>query len=105
MASKLTKRELKALIDAMQDHNIAWSSIYLFGSTAKGHATRHSDRDFCIVLPDREKKLGRREIKLNAQLGFSGYNFDVIFTTATEFRKNRLSPILNEIRTTGIQVA
>jgi predicted nucleotidyltransferase len=100
VASKLTKRELNALIKSLDQHGIKWSSIYLFGSTARGEATKHSDRDFCILVPDNGKDIDRQGIKVNAQLGLAGFNFDVLFTTTTEFRKNKISPILHEIRTT-----
>ena len=105
MATKLTKRELKALIDELEGVKLAWSAIYLFGSTAKGYATPESDRDFCVVLPRKNSNIRELDIKNNCALGLKGYNFDIVITTEREFKNNKISPILHEIRTSGVKVA
>jgi predicted nucleotidyltransferase len=102
---KLSKRELDALIEELAAVNLQWSEIYLFGSTAKGYAGPHSDRDFCVVIPKKPRNLHQIDIKLNKTLGLKGFNFDIVTTTTREFKKNKISPILHEIRTTGMKVA
>ncbi len=105
MARRLTKKELNALTSELKKLNANWKAIYLFGSTAKGTATAHSDRDFCVVMPTGSKDLDRLWVKLNGQLGYKGFHFDIVVTDEKEFLKNMISPILHEIRTTGVRVA
>ena len=105
MAVKLSERELKALIHELAVVELTWTEIYLFGSTAKGHAGPDSDRDFCVVIPKQPHNMHQLDIKLNSTLGLKGYNFDIIITTAREFKQNKVSPILHEIRKTGVKVA
>lgn len=105
MAVKLTKKELNALLRALERMGVTWTAVYLFGSTAKGFATRESDRDFCVIVPDKTPDTADLAAKLTGSLGLAGFNFDIIVTTTTEFRSNKISPILHEIRQTGIKVA
>lgn len=105
MASRLTKRELKALTSALDQLGVAWEAIYLFGSTAKGFATKDSDRDFCVIVPDDTQNIDAHWNKLSSSLGLKGFNFDILLTTESEFLTNKVSPILHEIRNTGIKVA
>lgn len=104
MARKLTKRELNALVAEIKRLNIKKFDVYLFGSTAKNLATKFSDRDFCIVVPDLTPDLDQVWIKLIGTLGIKGFNFDLFVVKQSEYKQNKLSPILHEIRTTGIQV-
>lgn len=104
MARKLTQRELNALVSELSRRHLEKFDIYLFGSTAKGLATKHSDRDFCIVVPDKTHDLDGLWIKLTATLGPKGYDFDLIIVTQSDYKKNKISPILHEIRKTGIKV-
>ena len=104
MARKLTKRELKALVSELRRHNLKKCDIYLFGSTAKGFATKHSDRDFCMIMPDDTQNLDHLWVRLVASLGMKGFNFDLVIVTQSNFKKNKISPILHEIRETGIEV-
>lgn len=105
MAVKLSKRELNALIKELNAAGLEWTSIYLFGSTAKGYATAQSDRDFCILVSQYPKNLKQIDIQINKCLGLKGFNMDILIKTENEFKTNRTSPILHEVRTTGIRVA
>jgi predicted nucleotidyltransferase len=105
MAVKLTKKELKALTDELSRIGVKWTTIYLFGSTAKGHADKDSDRDFCVIVPDATTNVDRLWVKLNASLGTKGYNFDVLLAKEGDFAKSTISPIFHEIKSTGIKVA
>jgi predicted nucleotidyltransferase len=104
MARKLTKRELNALVTELSRLGVEGFEIILFGSTAKGLATKHSDRDFCIVVPDDTADLHRLWVKLNGTLGIKGFNFDLIIVTRSDYKNDKISPILHEIRKTGIRV-
>jgi DNA polymerase sigma len=104
MAVKLKQKEVLALTKALRTNEVSWKAIYLFGSTAKGYATKNSDRDFCIVLDDRYKLDSKLESQIVGNLCFAGFNFDILFTTQSEFKNNKLSPILHEIRTSGIKL-
>jgi predicted nucleotidyltransferase len=104
MARKLTKRELNALVSALVRQGLKTCDIYLFGSTAKGFATRHSDRDFCIVVPDGTSDIDGLWVKLTTTLGLKGFDFDLVIVTQSDYRTNKISPILHEIRKTGIKV-
>ncbi len=106
MAHKLTSRELKALTSELQKIGILHFEIFLFGSTAKGEAKAHSDRDFCIVVPNGIViDLDKAWIAvLTAALGMKGFNFDIILTTKNEFKNNKISPILHQVRISGKKV-
>ena len=104
MARKLTKRELKALVQEIRRCDLSTFDIYLFGSAAKGLATKHSDRDFCIVVPDNTPNTDQHWHTLMRNLCPKGFDFDILIVTKSEFEKNKISPILHEIRMHGINV-
>lgn len=104
MARKLTKRELNALVSELVRQGLKTFDIYLFGSAAKGLATKHSDRDFCIVVPDGTPDIGGLWVQLTTTLGLKGFDFDLVIVTQSDYSTNKISPILHEIRKTGIKV-
>jgi predicted nucleotidyltransferase len=105
MAQKFYKKHLNALKKVLLKHDLPWSSIYLFGSVAKGFATDRSDIDLCVVLADGVKSVKAKEIKIMGEIGLAQHPLDLIFVSHKDYHTHFDSPILHEIRTTGQKVA
>lgn len=78
--------------------------IILFGSHAKSIAHQHSDIDVCVVLDIADAARRRAAAFLIRLAGVNDLNMDVIVTTPQALKNDAVSPILHEIRRTGIVV-
>ena len=85
---------------------INYRSVILFGSHARGEATERSDVDLCFVFAYvTEARVKQLESALRLLAGRNGFDIDIIATNVTQYRTNRLSPILHQIRKDGVEVA
>ncbi len=102
MAKKSIRKEVASLKKALKRRNVPVRMLVLFGSHARGMASKHSDVDICVVCETGKIKDPKDlQSHLNCDMGMAGINMDVIVTTYKEFRLNMISPILHEIRTYG----
>lgn len=70
------------------------------------YSCEDSDIDLCIVLQDMDESLfDQKKFEAIHSANMLRENIDVIVTMHTEFKKNMVSPILHEIRKTGILVS
>ncbi len=105
MARLSYKRKINQIRKTLLREKIPFKKIILFGSYAKGFATKNSDMDLCLIFADKEKKdLENFRSRSSIALYKFEISLDIIVTTMTEFKKNKVSPILHEIRTSGIVV-
>lgn len=100
------KQTIKKLLKRFKEEHFEFQQIYLFGSHAKGFGRADSDIDLCIVQDDTFEKHHLREwscaLRIAGELMISA---DIVLTTEHEFRTNLVSPLIHEIRNSGIQVA
>lgn len=77
--------------------------IILFGSQAKGVATKESDIDLAIVSRKFKKDLAKERVLLNKISHQLNAPLEVVAIRYKEYmKKETISPILNEIFKTGI---
>jgi len=101
MVDRDVRKIINSFIKILKEHNYFFQKIILFGSHARNLATKRSDIDLCVIYNGPEKDLKLIQQKLNGLAGLHGFNMDIIVTSPKEFRTNKISPILHEIRTYG----
>ena len=70
----------------------------VFGSHAKGLATKSSDLDVCIIFADKVKLAPDMTALLRYKLGRLNLNIDLSSLYLSEIRHNKLSCFVNEIK-------
>jgi predicted nucleotidyltransferase len=101
--SSLVNKRIQAYVDVLKK-DIPITGVYLFGSHAKGLARLDSDIDLAIVSTKFGKDSHEDGKWLYRKLWDVSYsNFDVVGYSPKEF-KNGYSPLLAEIKKTGILV-
>lgn len=99
-------RAIKKIISELKQSNLEYTSVLVFGSQARGRATSASDIDLCIVVPDSLMKAEpEHERRVRFCIAKLLLNTDVIVVSKSDFDKNKLSPLLHEIRTHHLRVA
>ena len=82
--------------------DIKVSSVYVFGSQAKGTANKHSDIDVAIISPDFTDDSIKTGFYLQRKLWDAPYkNMDVVGYSPYYF-ENEDSPLIHEIKTHGL---
>ncbi len=105
---KYTTKEVKSNIKnyvsyLKKEHGLPINRVYLYGSYAKGKERDWSDVDVCIISPKFKEvdslsylfdKLRRKDVRnLIEPIGFT-----------PEDLKNKYSTLINEIKTTGVEI-
>ncbi|MBI4237249.1 MAG: nucleotidyltransferase domain-containing protein [Deltaproteobacteria bacterium] len=102
MVPKGLLKKLQRLRQCIETARIPVSHLVLFGSRARGKPRRESDIDVCVVSP----ALGRMRIAEGVRLSLIAHEIDLLFEIVPcslhDWRNDRRSPLLHEIRTTGI---
>lgn len=110
MAKKTSLKQIekivKEYIELLKADGFDIEKILLYGSYAKGKQKKNSDIDICIISdkfgknPIEEGKYLFRKLWLmkNTNIEPIGYSPDYFY------RKNNLSPLINEIKKTGIEL-
>lgn len=74
----MSQAELKKIIieygKALEAEGIEFKKLYLFGSYAKGKATKHSDIDVAIV--SEKTATGQKYMKIQGRMGGATWNVD-----------------------------
>ena len=84
---------------------ITVSSVYVFGSHAKGVAHQHSDIDVAVISPDFGNDRMENGIYLQRKLWNAPYqNMDVV-GYSPEYFENENSPLVHEIKKHGVLVS
>ncbi|MFH1900332.1 MAG: nucleotidyltransferase domain-containing protein [Patescibacteria group bacterium] len=104
MSRNQVKKIVKKYVNKLKENNYHFSSVYLFGSYAKGKPGKWSDIDVAVISDKLRKNYDknrfllwklRREIDTRIEPhGFSPQDF-----------KNTIDPMVHEIKTTGIKIA
>ncbi len=106
MSRKILQTTLTQFKKILKEKKVPIKTLILFGSHAKGFAKKYSDVDVCVVCKDNsEIDVKELQCELNGEAGRNGLNMDIIVTTWSNYLRNKVSPILHEIRETGKTVA
>jgi predicted nucleotidyltransferase len=90
---------------AAVEHDVPVSAVYVFGSHAKGTARPTSDIDIAVISPAFGKdEMAENRLLRRALLRVPYKYFDTIGYSPEYFRTG-FSPLLDQIRKTGIRVA
>ena len=104
MVKKTIINKLKRFRKLLEKEGIPVEKLILFGSQARGTAHKDSDIDVCVISPI----FGKDPITEKFKLLYLGPQIDtriqaVPFSTK-DFLKNKISPLLHEIRQEGIDI-
>lgn len=104
MVKRGIKRDIEKFKLILNENNISWDRILLFGSSARGLNSKGSDIDICVILKKDEKNISSIASRLNGLAGLNDLNMDIIVTTMKKYQTNMVSPILHQIRKFGIEI-
>jgi len=102
----MSKERIKKLVDKyikkLRENNVDIEKIILFGSYAKGLNSKDSDLDLCVVSKDFGKdRLLESQFLLKIAADVDS-RIEAIPSGLKDYEINKISPILNEIKNTGI---
>lgn len=104
MVQKRTVQKILSAEKCLRKHGYHIVNLILFGSRARNRQHRDSDIDLCVVA----HHLGNRwheRLKMQKLLQPIDQQFDVFPCTPQEYRNNRLSPLLDQVRKTGVDLS
>ena len=105
MVQKALVNKLQRYRKALQDARIPVEKLILYGSRARGEHRPDSDIDICVV----SRTLGKSRFDEIIILNRIGRKIDLLIEAVPcslhNWRKNKTSPLLHEIHTTGIEVS
>lgn len=98
---KLVQRYQKTLTA----EKIPVTALVLYGSQARGDTHPDSDIDVCVVLPRAPKNRFAMGVRLGTLATAIHPLLEVVLCSAKEWRSDRISPLLHEVRKDGVVVA
>jgi uncharacterized protein len=101
--TEITDR-IDAYVDAVKQ-DVPVEAVYLFGSHAKGTAGPSSDIDIAVVSPAFGKDVMAENRLLRRTVLKVSYRYFDIIGYSSDYFANGFSPLLDQIRKTGIRVA
>ncbi|MBI5138383.1 MAG: nucleotidyltransferase domain-containing protein [Candidatus Vogelbacteria bacterium] len=102
--TRAKKRALSYLNRLKKNQNLKISSAYLFGSYAKGTSGKWSDIDVCVVSPNLKNIDALVFLWRNLTAEDSQDRIEPIGFDEEEFNEDTPSPIIHEIKKTGIRL-
>jgi predicted nucleotidyltransferase len=100
--TRTAKSQLRKLLKLVEKSGAPVRKIVVFGSHAKGLATKISDLDVCLIFADDVATGPDITAKIRYQLGRLNLNIDLSSLYLSELRLNKLSCFVNEIKKTSI---
>ncbi len=98
-ALKLAKEVRKRLTDELGQP----VKVIMFGSQARGDATKYSDIDLLVVLPSVDKETRKLVSTIAWEIGFdAGKVISTFPTTRSEMRVYAISPFYKTIKEEGV---
>ncbi len=104
MVKKTILDKIKKVRALLKEEEEPVEKLILYGSHARGRAHKDSDIDLCVILkgeiPNRYKKrdeLRRLCMKVDVLI-------EPVVFSLKDYKKNRVSPLLHEIRKEGIEI-
>lgn len=100
-ALKLAKEVRKRLTQEL-DQPV---KVIMFGSQARGDATKESDIDLLVVVPSLDNRIRKKISNATWEVGFeAGKVVCAVTTTTRDFEYYRILPLYQTIRKEGIAV-
>lgn len=104
MVPKTLVKKLTRYREALEQHGIPVAKLLLYGSRARGDHHRDSDIDICVI----SSKLGKQVIQEGVLISTIAHTIDplieVTLFSLKDWKSNRTSPLLHEIRKHGIEI-
>ena len=100
------KRTIQKVLKAgarLREHGYDVDRLILFGSRARDHQRKDSDIDLCVVARKLKDRWDER-LKMQLLVRDIDIQFDIFPCSPREYRYNRLSPMIDQIRKTGVEV-
>jgi uncharacterized protein len=79
--------------------------VIMYGSQARGNATKYSDIDLLVIVPSTDKKTRKTISNITWEIGFdAGKVISAIPTTADEMKYYSILPFYKNVKREGIVV-
>ena len=105
MVKKSILNKLRRFRRLLEKEGVPVSKLLLYGSYARGEARKESDIDVCVVSPAFGKDyLGERFYLFHKAPEIDPLIEPVPFSLK-DYRKNRVSPLLHQIRKEAIEIS
>ncbi|MBF0493018.1 MAG: nucleotidyltransferase domain-containing protein [Deltaproteobacteria bacterium] len=104
MVKKTILNRLKKFHQLLLKEGVEVSALVLYGSYARGTAHRDSDIDVCVVSPQFGKDRFEEGVFLRHISGRVHALIEPVPCSLKDYQKNKVSPLLHEIRKEGITV-
>lgn len=102
---KQTQQFIEQLKKVFSLNQLKYSRAYLFGSRASGNADLRSDIDICLISSHRDpKKLKKLMLDAIRIAGQALIPADIIVFSVADFRENKMSSLIAEIKMKGILI-
>ena len=98
-----TIKIVRKYAEKLKEEKFPFSSVYFFGSRAKGTNHKDSDIDVAVISTKFKNRFGRNSLKLWKFRRYIDYRIEPHGFTKEDF-KNLADPLVYEIRKTGIRV-
>ena len=98
------EKKVKDFVNLLKPE-ITISSVYVFGSQAKGTAHEGSDIDIAIISPDFGNDRMENGVYLQRKLWDASYNYMDVVGYSPEYFENENSPLVHEIKKHGVLVS
>lgn len=104
MSVTTAKKIVKQYSQLLNQEHVGYDSIYLFGSYAKGKASKHSDIDVAVVVQSKNQDLFATQLKLKRLAPKVDARIEPIILEKSDFKKDSITIMAHEVQTTGIIV-
>ena len=103
MDRRTAKNSLKNLLAIIDENDVPVHKVVVFGSHAKGMASKSSDLDVCLIFLDRIKDADKLTAHLRYKMGQINLNIDLSSLYTSQIKGDRMSSFVNEIKKTSIE--
>lgn len=102
MVHRSIKKIVAVLKKKLKEEGFPECEVYLFGSYARGEASKDSDIDLCLVS-DSFKKNKKKYEKIAVYIAFRvDYRIQIVLADKYKFYKDPLSPLFSSVRREAI---
>lgn len=104
MSTSKVKKIVQKYRDLLDEQNIAFSCIYIYGSYARGNPHEHSDIDVAVVLKRTGKNFFEKQMHLRELAPQIDARIEPLLLAEKDFRPGNLSIMAHEVKKHGIKI-
>lgn len=96
------QKSIQSYIQGLEADGLPVTKVILFGSYAKGKANKWSDIDLCVISPQFKDAWSALQYLWSKRIEDEGITIEPVGFSAKDFKEE--TPLVHEIRTTGVRV-